>query len=340
MNGDHKIMRKRCWAVILCAAFALAYCGALADSWSGSVSALETVTVTAPADGIPEGFDLETGERVTEGESAGSVRMEKVFAPYDGTVSVVSVKEGEKASGTVLEISPVSLYTVTCTTSGVAKTPENAMIHVGETVIIRCMTDKSHQAEAQVISVDGAQFTVETTAGELYVGEAVYLYREDNIFYSGQIGKGTVTAHEELTVSAEGVIRQLRVQAGDRVERGQWLFSVSSSEENEIRIPASGIVTEVKLSAGEQVKENQELAEIAVSCAIRISVSADDAGQFALDQEWAYIRGDDPHEETHSCRVSRILTDAEDASAVVELIPEDETLLPVGMSVTVVDAQD
>ena len=33
-------------------------------------------------------------------------------------------------------------------------------------------------------------------------------------------------------------------------------------------------------------------------------------------------------------------TDAEDASAVVELIPEDETLLPVGMSVTVVDAQD
>ena len=240
MNGDHKIMRKRCWAIILCAAFALAYCGALADSWSGSVSALETVTVTAPADGIPEGFDLETGERVTEGESAGSVRMEKVFAPYDGTVSVVSVKEGEKASGTVLEISPVSLYTVTCTTSGVAKTPENAMIHVGETVIIRCMTDKSHQAEAQVISVDGAQFTVETTAGELYVGEAVYLYREDNIFYSGQIGKGTVTAHEEPTVSAEGVIQQIVHEGAGGAAVRTDVFTITSSAITEVRTLSTG----------------------------------------------------------------------------------------------------
>ena len=65
---------------------------------------------------------------------------------------------------------------------------------------------------------------------------------------------------------------------------------------------------------------------------------ADEVNLFTADHEWAYIRGDDPHEETRPCRISRVLANAEDASAVVEFIPEDETLLPVGMGIRIVDA--
>ncbi len=328
-------MGKKIWAALICLALSMAFCGAYADTWSGSVAALETAYVTAPADGIAETLKLETGARVTEGTTAGSIRAEKVFAPFDGTVTGVKAAEGDTVSGTMLEISPVSLYTVSCTVTSAAETPENVLIHIGETVYIRCMKDRTHHAEAVVVSVSGAEWTAETTAGDLYVGEAVYLYRDAACQADSRIGKGTVTAHDPLTVSAEGVIRQLRVQAGDKVERGQWLFSVSSSAENEITIPSSGIVTAVNASAGEQVKEGQELAEIAESCAIRIEVSADEAGLFAPDQAYAYIRGDDPHEEMHPCHVSRVLADADNASAVVELIPEDETLLPVGMTVLV-----
>ncbi len=330
-------MGKRILAYGICLALILTLSGAAADNWNGNVSALETAYVTSPAEGIAETLRLETGAQVTEGDSAGSVRSEKVFAPFDGTVAAVGAAEGDNVSGTVLEISPVSLYTVSCTVTGAAETPANALVHVGDTVYIRCLTDRTHHAEAVIVSVSGAEWTAETVAGELYVGEAVYLYRNEACKADSRIGKGTVTAHDTLTVDAEGVIRELRVKAGDRVERGQWLFSVSSSDEDEITIPASGIITEVKASRGEQVKEGQELAEIAVSCAIRISVAADEVSEFREGQTWGYIRGDDPHETIHLCRVSRILADAADASAVVELVPEDEPLLPVGMSIQIVD---
>ena len=333
-------MSKRIWAAGICLAIALYLCGASADSWNGSVAALETAYVTAPADGIAETLKLETGATVTEGETVGSVRAEKVFAPFDGTVTVLDAAEGDEVNGVVLEISPVSLYTVSCTVTGAAETPENALIHIGETVYIRCMADRTHWAEAVVVSVSGAEWTAETVAGELYVGEAVYLYRNEDCQAPSRIGKGTVTALDPLTVAAEGVIRQLRVNSGDKVERGQLLFTVSSSKENDIILPASGIVTDVKISAGEQVKEGQEVAEIAVSCGIRISVTADESGMFREGQAWGYIRGDDPHEAIHPCRISRILTDADNASATVELVPEDETLLPVGMSVRIVDCDE
>lgn len=330
-------MSKRVWAAGLCLAIILGLCGASADSWSGSVEALETVYVTAPAKGILEALALETGAAAEEGETVGSVRMEKVFAPFDGTVTVLEAEEGGEVSGTVLEITPVSLFTVSCTVSGAAKTPENAVVHIGETLWIRCMADRTHWAEAKVVSVSGSEFTAETVAGELYIGEAVFLYRNEDCLAGSRVGKGTVTARDPLPVAAEGVIRQLRVQVGDRVERGQWLFTVSSSADNDITVPASGIVTKVSASAGMQAEEGQELAEIAVSCAIRITASGDEADLFTADREWVYIRGDDPHEETRPCRVGRILAGGEDGSVTVEFIPEDETLLPVGMSVRVAD---
>ena len=331
-------MKKSIWAAGICLAAALCLGCASADSWKGSVVPLETVQVTAPAQGVMETLTLETGARAEAGEQAGSIRPEKIYAAFDGTVTAVSGAEGEPVSGTVLEISPISLYTVSCTVTRTAQTPENALVRPGQTVYIRCRTDRTHRAEAMIISVTGSEFTAETVAGELYIGESVFLYGDPSCLAGSRVGVGTVTAHDPLTVNGEGVIRKLRVQAGDRVERGQWLFSLSSSAENEITIPASGIVTKVNAAAGEQVREGQELAEITVSCAIRIAVPADDAGIFAPGQEWAYIRGDDPHEEMHPCRVSRVLAHAEDASADVELIPGDETLLPVGMSIVITES--
>ncbi|MCR5297026.1 MAG: hypothetical protein K6E17_06420 [Clostridiales bacterium] len=331
---------KRIAATLLCLALAVWTAGACADSWNGTVTALETVQVTSPADGTLESFSLETGAAAAEGDAAGSVRMDKTFAPFDGTVAAMHAEDGEEINGTVLEISPTSLYTLTCTVQDTAQTPENALIHIGETLYVRCTADGSHRATAVVTKISGAEFTAEATGGELYVGETVYLYRDAEYTAALRVGKGTVTSHDPLTVSAKGVIRNLRVQAGDRVERGQWLFSVSSAEENEITIPASGIVTEVKASAGSSVTGEQVLAEIAVSCAIRMTVSADDAGLFTAGQEMAYIRGDDPHEELRPCRVSKVLMNSDDASAEIELIPEDESLLPVGMTILVTEPQE
>lgn len=327
-------MTKRICTAILAGMLLLAVtAGALADSWTGSTQALDTAAVTSPADGLLLQLKLEEGAAVKAGGTAGEIRTEKVFAPFDGTVVAVAVKEGEEADGTVVEIAPTSLYALTCTVSDVAQTAEAALVHVGEKLYVRCTADGTHRAEAVVTSVNGAEFSAETTAGDLYVGETVWLYRDADA--KERIGKGTVTVHDTLTVSSSGTVRNLRVQAGDTVERGQWLYSVSSAEDTNICIPADGIVTEVSASAGSKVKEGQELAVIAVSCGIRIEVAAEDVKQFRTGGVCTYYRGDDPHETAYNCTVSRILLNAQGSTATVELLPEEGELLPLGMSVRV-----
>ncbi len=150
-----------------------------------------------------------------------------------------------------------------------------------------------------------------------------------------RIGKGTVTVHDTFTVSSSGTVLNLRVQPGDTVERGQWLYFVSSTADTRINILVDGIVTEVNTCAGSKVKKEQELAVIAVSCAIRIEVAAEDIRQFRSGSICTYYRGDDPHETAYACTVNRILFNVQKSNSTVELLPEEGVLLPIGMSIRV-----
>ena len=323
--------------LILTAALLLTACPALADTWTGSVTALDTVEFTAPATGLLTRLELEVGQEVTEGTEAGEIRAEKVFSPVSGTVAAIHKELGDKVSGTVLEINPTSRYSVSCTVSGTAKTAENALIHSGETLYIRCTVDGTHRAVGVVTTVDGANFQVEVTGGELYVGEAVYLYRDKAFSKNQLVGKGTVLTHATVAVSGEGYLNLLRVRVGDPVARGQWLFTTASSEETVLRVPASGIVQTLLAAEGETVQEDSTVAVITTSCALRIDVSADDAPRFTAGSTWYYTRGDDAHETHLPAKVLRVLMKEEDASATVELRPEDGGSLPLGMSVIVTD---
>ncbi len=321
---------------VLLLAMCLAAGGALADSWNGSVCAQQTVDVTAPASGILETLEIELGQAIPEGGCVGEIRAETAFSPADGTVAAVHAQEGDEADGTVLEISPFSLYTVTCTVTSVAKTPENALVHAGESVWFRCTADGSHRAVGVITSVSGAEYAAETTGGELYVGETVYVYRDSACAQDSLVGKGTVTEHDTLSVEGTGVLTKLYVKAGDRVERGQRLFAASSSGKTAVIAPAEGIVSELTAKAGQTVQEEAVLARVSVGHVLRIEVAADEAPWFRAGETWYYIRADDPHETCRPCTVNRVMIRAEDASATVELIPEEEDL-PYGLTVTVTD---
>ena len=326
-------MKNRILPALLAAMITALAGTAAADSWNGTAAPADITPVTAPAEGLLEELNLLEGETAEAGETVGNIRLEKVFATFDGTVAALAVLEGETADGTVLEIAPESLYTLVCTVDSVAQTPETALIHAGERMYVRCTADGTHRAEAVVTAVNGAEFTAETTAGELYVGEAVWLYRDEEARI--RVGKGTVTVHETVTVASRGTIRNLRVQAGDTVERGQWLYSVASGEETEIILPVSGIVTEVKAGAGEKVAADQELAAVAAGCVLQIRVSSEEVTRFRTGMTCRYFRGDDPHETAYKCTVERILLEEGQTEAVVELRPEEGTLLPLGLSVRV-----
>ena len=327
---------KKAWILTLCLLVVSAALPAFGDAWNGFVTTAETVFITAPADGTLEGFSLLEGQTVTAGETVGRLRTTKVFAPADGTVAAVHKEAGDKAEGTVLEIAPVSLYTVTATVSGIAKTPGNALVHSGETLWMRCTADGSHRAVGFVTMLDGAAFTVEATGGELYIGETVNLYRDSAFSAASLVGKGTVTAHDTLAVSGTGTITVLRVKPGDRVLRGQWLFTLAAGDETALVSPADGVVTEVRVSEGDALKEDQAAAVLATGRVLSLNVSADDAARFHPGDTLHYLRGDDPHEIPLHCTVSRVLTHEEDASLTVELLPAEEDL-PLGLSVTVTD---
>ena len=231
-------MKTRFLLIMLAALLAVS--PALADTWAGSVTASATTEIEIPSDGTLTSLNLEVGQRVKAGQVVGGIRETKVFAPVDGSVAAVHLETGDKADGTVLEISPVSRYTLTCTAENYAKTPENALIHSGESLYVKCSADGTHRAIARVTTIDGAAFSAEVTAGELYVGEAVFLYRSREFTTDSLVGKGTVTTHDTVAVSGNGVLLKLRVAVGDTVERGQWLFSTASTDDTQITVPVNG----------------------------------------------------------------------------------------------------
>ena len=311
---------------------------ASADSWQGSVTAMETAEITAPADGLLTRLDLEKGQTLQAGTAVASVQTDRTFSPMDGTVATVCMEEGENAGETVLEIEPVSRYKVSCTVSGYAvSTPETTLVHTGETVYMRCCVDQSHRAVGFVKSVSGTEYEVEVTGGELFIGEAVNIFRDAGFNNNTIIGRGTVLGQEVQAVSGEGVIQEIRVKAGDRVERGQLLFTTSSSGQTEAAAETGGIVLEVLTSVGKTVKEGDALATVALSAAMEITVPEEDAASFREGEERTYIRGDDLHETLRKCTVYKVIQNTEDGTARVTLIPDGNEEIPIGLTVTVTD---
>lgn len=330
-------MKTRLIFLVLIAA--LAVTPAMADTWSGTVTASATTEAEIPSAGTLTSITVEVGETVKKGQTIGAIKETKVFAPADGTVAAVHLEVGDKASGTVLEISPISRYTLTCTAANYAKTPANALIHSGEQLYVKCTADGTHHATARVTTIDGSAFNAEVTGGELYVGETVFLYRDSRFNTNSLVGKGTVTAHDTIPVSGSGVILLLRVGVSDTVERGQWLFSTASDENTEIIIPADGIVTSVNVKAGDAVQQDQSAVTIATAVTLRAEVSADDAIRFKKGGVWYYTRNDDPHETHRTCTVQHVLTNETDASATIVLVPEEKEL-PIGLGIILTDEKD
>ncbi len=311
----------------------------LADTWTGKVKEADVVDVEAPADGVLERFTPERGDTVRAGEIAGNIRLTRSFAPADGTVEAIHLEEGDEIDGTVLEIDPVSAYDITATAEGAPRTRENALVHSGERLYVRCTADGEHTAAGRVTAIDGESYHVEITEGALYIGETVRLYREEDYTEESCVGSGTVAASSLITCTGEGKLAELFVAEGDAVQKGQLLWTSASTGETEVVIPADGVVTGVLAARGDLVSEDGVLARIATRTILSVPAEAEDAEIFRRGTVLRYYRADDPHETLHDATVSRVLHDTSDAALTVELVPSQEGLLPIGLTVTVTDEE-
>ena len=190
---------------------------ALAEVYAGSTVPLNTLTLRAETGGVVE-TAIEAGVRVEAGDTLLQTKPDRTFATQDGTVSLVYAEAGDTADGAVLELMPVQRYTVHCTVDRAYQSAASTRVRSGETLYIRCTTDGTHRAMGTVAKIDGSEYRVYTLAGELYVGETVYLYRDADFTAAERVGIGTVVVSDTEVYEAEGTLSLLRVAPGDTVE--------------------------------------------------------------------------------------------------------------------------
>lgn len=252
-------------ALLLTPALALAQ-----EEFEGNVVAGDTVAVTAPFGGTIRTVDLQEGSLLNVGDAVAIVDTTRVYAPVDGTVNGIFCQAGDALSGTtVLYLAPVSKYTLSCSIDKAYTSIDNRFVHIGEKVYIKCSADGTHKAEGIITAVSGAKYTVQTTAGELYMEETVYIYRSDAYTYATRIGSGTVGRTDALAVTGTGSLLALHVQDGDSVERGQLLFETVegsldalSTQGDTILSDTQGVVAAVNVAAGQTVSKGDVLLTV------------------------------------------------------------------------------
>ena len=308
---------------------------ALGETFSGQVIAAEEQQVLSPASGVLEELDLVAGQQVTEGEALGRIGVTKIFAAQDGTVSRIAAQEGELLTDEeVMSVAQVSPYLVYCTVAGSYKDPENYLVHIGETVYLKCTKDSTHLARGRVISIDGKEYHVEINAGEMYIGEAVKVFRDSEYSKDSLIGYGTVASSDDTVYTATGTVQDIRVQVGDTVEKGQLLYTVCDKAEQTVTAPVAGIVTGITRVQGSAVSYDEEIATVAASCRITFEADEEFVNGLYLGQSVTYIRADDEDETPLPGRIEKINAGGEDGDYTVTVLPED-TGLPIGLSVEV-----
>lgn len=232
------------------------------ERFDGQVVAGETVSVTAPFGGVVKSCGLRVGALVNENDVIASLSTTRVVATEDGTIRGVFASPGDSAENTVLYLVPVSKFTVSASISKAHESAETTFVNMGEKVYLRCTRDGSHRAVGVVTAVRGSSYTVQTTAGELYMEETVNIYRTADYAARQCIGSGKVSRAEALPVSGTGSILKMHVQDGEEVERGQILFETVTGDiagyddaDSNVRSTASGVIAEVRVKAGQQVSQ-------------------------------------------------------------------------------------
>ena len=133
---------------------------AMGEVFEGTTVSWKTTAVTSASGGVLQNLDVLVGQKVTAGQQVANTRVNRLYATQDGTITKVEYKAGEDANGTAICLSPVSKYTIRCTTKNGYKSPETKWLRIGEELLVRCTKDGTHLGVGRVISVDGLYFDV------------------------------------------------------------------------------------------------------------------------------------------------------------------------------------
>lgn len=253
---------------------------------NGTVTAVTFVDVTAPYSGTLATFDLSAGDRVSAGDALFSMLLTTVYAPEAGTVTLFADK-GDDASGVMAHYGALaSLETeistqVTATTANAYNVKENHLLHVGETLYFRSSGSGREEGSGQVIRVDGNAYVVDILEGSFDVGESFNLYRNDRYDARDNVGRGTVTRRNPVSLAGVGRVHDLLVNSGDYVDANAPILTLMSADADPgssplIAAPADAVIASVTVSPGQQVWKGQVLARLYLTEELEVIAEVDE----------------------------------------------------------------
>ncbi|MGN0775804.1 MAG: HlyD family efflux transporter periplasmic adaptor subunit [Candidatus Ventricola sp.] len=267
-------MKKKMAALL--AALMLPACALAAETIciDGTVEAVRTQTIAAPHSGMVGDYAVREGDMIKQGETLFTISADKIYADFDGTITGVFAQPGDSAAsvqdryGALCYMERDTLYTASCTTAGAASENEYKIVHVGEKVYIRSDSNNDRVGDAIVTSVDGRNYTLEVTSfDDIRINEKVKVYRDIRYTGASRIGEGTVHRVDPVGVTAEGYVRAVHVQDGQRVRRGDLLFEIVPDaldglrgSDGTVNMPVGGVVLSVLAQSGEQIAKDQPMA--------------------------------------------------------------------------------
>ncbi len=289
-------MRKVFCFVLTAVLLSVAVQGAIAEDirrtlmLPGSVVAGETIVATAPFGGTVDEVLTKIGDFVSAGQSLVSLGTTKIYAPCDGTVRGLRARVGDDAAfiqgryTALMYLEPISRLMITTDTKYAYIADENYMIHVGEQVYVGSRTNNSRVGIGFVTAVDGNNYTVEVTEGNLIVGDGVSIYRSANFLPETKLGSGDTTRIADVSITSEGWVFKINVAEGDTVKRGDVLMETVGGTTaynplptNRVIAERTSIVATVDVTVGASVNKGQTLATIYPLQELQVAVEVAEA---------------------------------------------------------------
>ncbi|MBR1408433.1 MAG: efflux RND transporter periplasmic adaptor subunit [Clostridia bacterium] len=257
---------------------------ALAATADAIVIAPHTVKLTAPFSGTLLPFDVQEGDVVTAGQALFKMDTLPVYATQSGIVSDVFAAVGDDAAGVaeryggLAALEPTNAMYIDDSNKEAHDDAQSKWLHAGETLYLKRNNDRG---TGRVTMVNGDDYIVEILSGPFKAGDTVRCYRESSYSTDSETGRGKVRRYPDIRVNGRGRVAAVHIAAGDRVEAGDLLFEMVSSDSAkdfsaEISAPVGGAVSTLAVRSGAQVLRGQLLAEVADLSRLELSCDLDE----------------------------------------------------------------
>lgn len=291
-------MKKTMMAILLAVVMALPACASAEGiRIDGKIEAVRTQTILAPHSGRVGDYAVRVGDELNAGDELFTLSAQKVYADFDGVVTGVFAQPGDSTAsvqeryGALCYMEHDALYTANCSTNGAASENENKIVHVGERVYICSKANNKRTGTAIVTSVEGKSYTLEVLSYvDIRLGEDIEVFRDEYFRNASCIGTGDIRRQDPVAVTAEGYVRAVHVQDGQRVSRGDLLFEIvpdaladMKGSDGSIRMPVDGVVLSISAQHGEQIEKDAPMATICKRTDMQLVCEVDEEDLSAME---------------------------------------------------------